>query len=315
MKYLRIFSIILLLISLACYTTTAPPLSGTPENDPENQPTVDQNITPEVVVSTVVIQTLPSNSPTPTLFYVSGTTHIESKPQIWPDIDAFLIFLQNVTALGMKWSVGPDIGWLEGEPRATELIQAAEALGVQWDVNTHSPQERAKAAYLITQMGAHPNSVVSGMLVSEFDGIGPQTYQGFTWTPQVLWGGTNCPGHRPGCDDLAAGLWIPLSAEQYTTHNPNGQYIRVGGGTHQLEDGLALAQAIANGQYTYPAISFTLMVDPTKLTIVQSDDGIAEITAFVNEMNGYNFVRWATIEETAQAWVEAGSVPSRIEME
>jgi len=95
--------------------------------------------------------------------------------------------------------VGADIGWLEGEPRAAELIQASEALGVQWDVHTHSPQDRAKAAYLITQMGGHPNSVVSGMLVSEFNNIGPQTYQGFTWTPQVLWGGTNCPGHRPGC--------------------------------------------------------------------------------------------------------------------
>jgi hypothetical protein len=32
-------------------------------------------------------------------------------------------------------------------------------------------------------------------------------------------------------------------------------------------------------------------------------------------MNGYSFVRWANIEETAQAWVAAGSVPSRIEME
>jgi len=82
-----------------------------------------------------------------------------------------------------------------------------------------------------------------------------------------------------------------------------------------LDDGLALAQAIVNGQYTYPVISFTLMVSPTTLTIVESSDGMAEITAFVNEMNGYNFVRWANIEETAQAWVEAGSVPSRIEME
>ena len=44
-------------------------------------------------------------------------------------------------------------------------------------------------------------------------------------------------------------------------------------------------------------------------------DGMAEITTFVNEMNQYSFVRWANIEETAQAWVEAGSVPSRIEME
>lgn len=56
------------------------------------------------------------------------------------------------------------------------------------------------------------------------------------------------------------------------------------------------------------------MVDPTTLQIVNSGDGIAEITAFVNEMKCYPFVRWATIEETAQAWVDAGSVASRIEM-
>jgi hypothetical protein len=110
-------------------------------------------------------------------------------------------------------------------------------------------------------------------------------------------------------------LWIPLSAEQYTAHDPSGQYIRVGGGTHQLTDARALAQAIANGQYSYPIISFTLMVSPTHLTIVQSSDGMVEIIAFANEMNGYGFVRWATIEETAQAWAAAGSVPSRIEME
>ena len=89
----------------------------------------------------------------------------------------------------------------------------------------------------------------------------------------------------------------------------------MGGGTHQLNDARVLAQAIADGQYTYPVISFTLMVSPTSLKIVNSNDGTTEITAFVNEMNGYSFVRWATIEETAQAWVEAGSVPSRIEME
>lgn len=59
----------------------------------------------------------------------------------------------------------------------------------------------------------------------------------------------------------------------------------------------------------------TLMVAPATLQIIQSDDGISEITAFVNEMNRYPFVRWANIEETAQAWSAAGSVPSRIEME
>lgn len=250
------------------------------------------------------------------LLYISGTTHIESKPQTWPNVDAYLGFLQQVTALGMKWSVGADIGWLEGEPRAAELIQAAEALGVQWDVHTHNPQDRAKAAYLITQMGGHPNSVISGMLITELDNMRqPLTYQGYTWTPKMLWGGVNCPGHRPGCDDLAAGIWIPLSAEQYTSHDPNGTLIRVGGGTHQLDDGQMLAQAIADGKYAHPVISFTVMVSPTTLQIFESNDGIGEITTFVNEMNQYSFVRWANIEETALAWVEAGSVPSRIEME
>lgn len=290
----------LLILTFACS-------QAAPQPSAESQPT-------ETQPAPVTEEAAPVSNP-PTLFYISGTTHIETKSQTWPDVDAYLAFLQQVTALGVKWSVGADVGWLEGEPRAAELIQASEALGVQWDVHTHSPQDRAKAAYLITQMGGHPNSVVSGMLVSEFDGIGAQTYQGFTWTPQVLWGGTNCAGHRPGCDDPAAGLWMPLNSENYFTHDPNGRYIRVGGGTHQLDDGRALAQAIANGEYDYPVISFTLMVSPTTLTIVNSGNGMAEIAAFVNEMNSYNFVRWATIEETAQAWVAAGSVPSRIEME
>ena len=277
--------------------------------------TTEVDSTPQTIISTET-STAPAQptSAIPTLFYISGTTHIESKPQAWPNIDEFLNFLQQVTALGMKWSVGADIGWLQGEPRAAELIQASEALGVQWDVHTHNPEDRAKAAYLITQMGGHPTTVVSGMLVSEFNSIAPQTYQGFTWTPQVLWGGTNCLGHRPGCDDLAAGIWIPLSAEQYTVHNPNGTLIRVGGGTHQLADGLNLAQAIANGEYPYPVISFTLMVSPTSITIVNSNDGLPEIISFANQVNQYPFVRWENIEETAQAWVKAGSVSSRIEM-
>jgi len=31
-------------------------------------------------------------------------------------------------------------------------------------------------------------------------------------------------------------------------------------------------------------------------------------------VKGFPFIRWATVEETAQAWVAAGRVPSRIEM-
>jgi hypothetical protein len=307
MKHISIFSLTLIVITAACSFSSQTPAAPPP-------PVEVVPVSPTSAPAQVVPTAAPSSNDA-TLLYISGTTHIESKPQTWPDVGAYLAFLQQVTALGMKWSVGADVGWLEGEARAAELIQKSEALGVQWDIHAHSSEDRAKAAWLITQMGGHPNSVISGMLVSEFNSIAPQTYRGFTWTPRVLWGGTNCTGHRPGCDDHSAGLWIPLSAEQYTTHNPGGQYIRVGGGSHQLADGLALAQAIANGQYAYPVISFTLMVDPVKLTIVESDDGMAGIAAFVDEVNRHSFVRWANIEETAQAWAAAGSVPSRIEME
>ena len=303
MKRIITLSLTLLWITACVNMTKSPPLTTT-----EPVPALP---------TTTLAETVPTSAPPAsdtTLLYISGTTHIESKPQTWPNVDALLVFLKQVTGLGMKWSIGADVGWLQGEPRAAELIQISEAMGVQWDIHTHNPQDRAKAAYLITQLGGHPNSVVSGMLVSEFSIIGPQTYQGFTWIPQVLWGGTNCPGHRPGCDDLAAGVWIPLSAEQYTTHDPNGTLIRVGGGTHQLADGLNLAQAIMNGKYPYPIISFTLMVSPTSLTIVNSEDGMEQITAFANEISQYSFVRWANIEATAQTWVEAGRIPSRIEM-
>ena len=270
-------------------------------------------------------ETIPAAAPTasaPTLLYISGTTHIESKTQNWPQVDAYLAFLQQVTALGIKWSVGADVGWLEGEPRAAEMIQKSEAMGVQWDVHTHNVADRAKAAALITQMGGHPTSVVSGMVVTELDGLRqPLSYQGFTWTPQALWGGSLCNKHAPECDDTAAGIWIPLSAEQYATHDPNGTLVRVGCGTHKLDDARTLAQSIASGQYAYPVISFTIMVSPSSLKslelgngLTQSSDGLEQIAAFVHEMNAYSFVRWATIEETAQAWVQAGSVPSRIEM-
>ena len=88
----------------------------------------------------------------------------------------------------------------------------------------------------------------------------------------------------------------------------------VGGGTHQLADGLVLIHSIADGQYDYPVISFTIMVAPSTLRIVESADGIEQIAAFVQRVKGFPFIRWDTVEETAQAWVAAGRVPSRIEM-
>lgn len=258
-----------------------------------------------------------------TMLYISATMHIESKFNSWPqDTETFLAYLQQTTDAGVHWSIGGDIGWLEGDPHAQEIIQRSTAMGVQWDVHAHKLEDRAKVAYLISQMGGNPSSVVSGMVTSEMDGMRqPLTYQGYTWTPRILWGASLCNRHAAECDDTAAGIWIPLSPDQYQTHDPSGTLIEVSGGTHKLADARALAQAIAAGQYAYPVISFTVMVSPSSLKSLEIGDGLQEggdgleqIMAFANEMISYSFVRFATIEETAQAWVQAGSMPSRIEI-
>lgn len=127
-----------------------------------------------------------------------------------------------MTAPGLKWSVGADIGW------------------------------RAKAACLITQTGGQPNPVVSGRLVSGFNRLTSQPWQGFTRTPR--------------------GVWAKIA----------------------------------------PVISFTGRVAPVDFKVVNRENGIAVLTAFVTEMGGDHFAGWAKFEETAQAWAAAGVVPGRM---
>ncbi|GAB4418570.1 MAG: hypothetical protein Kow002_05540 [Anaerolineales bacterium] len=292
---------ILAVLSIAC-SSIAPSAPQSVETDVSPQPVIEQPADGQAAAQN-------------TLLYVSGTIHIETNRKTWPDPDALLAFFEDVTALGMRWSISADIGWLEGEPRAAEVIQKSEALGIEWDVHVHRAQDRGQVAYLIRQYGGHPTSVYSGFRMEEFENIiQPASYQGYTWQPGVLWGAVFCPGHGPGCDNDAVGLWYPLSGAEYQTHNPNGQYVHVGGGAHGLDDARTLTQEIAAGTYNYPVISYTIMVQPTSLENFTTGEGIDEIRAFVQEMQAYPFVRWATIEETAQAWVAAGSVPSQIQL-
>ncbi len=55
------------------------------------------------------------------------------------------------------------------------------------------------------------------------------------------------------------------------------------------------------------------MVEPETYRIATSPtDDINAILAFVDRMNAYPFVRWATIADTAQAWVNAGEAAFQI---
>lgn len=246
-----------------------------------------------------------------TTLYISTTMHIETKSNSWPrDVDVFLAFVEKITNAGMRLSIGADVGWLEGGVRVQEIIQRASAMGVQWDVHAHAAADRAKAAYLLTQYGVTPTSVVSGMQIEEFDGLHqPLTYQGYSWTPRVVWGGVACVGHKPGCDDTSITLYRPTSSAQYDVHDPNGNLIRVGNTDHQFASVDQLLVQIAAGKYSAPVISFTIMIEPETLQVVNSTDGLDVILAFAERMKQNQTVRFGTIEETAQAWAAAGSIP------
>lgn len=306
MKHALIFFCILIVV-LACSFSSTPPTPPAPDSVPET-------FTPLDVASDIPTPEFGPIS-TYTLLYISSTMHIESKADSWPrDVDAFLAFLEATTNAGMRWSIGADVGWLENGTRTAEIIQRASAMGVQWDVHAHEAADRAKAAYLLSQYGVTPTSVVSGMRIDEFDGLlQPLTYQGYTWTPQVVWGGANCVGHRPGCDDTSIALYRPTSSAEYTIHNPDGTLIRVGNSDHQLATLEGLLLQIAGRSYSdVPVMSFTIMVEPETLQIVNSEDGLTELLAFVERVHLNPAVRFGTIEETAQAWVSAGGVPIQI---
>ena len=256
----------------------------------------------------------PTTASTGTALYISATMHIESQPDSWPkDVDAYIAFIEQITSAGVRLSIGADVGWLTGGTRVQEIIQRTNAMGVQWDVHAHKQTDRAKAAYLLTKYGVTPTSVISGMQVSEFDQARrPSSYKGYTWTPKVVWGGVNCVGHRPGCDDTSIVLYRPTSSAKYYVHDPKGNIVRVGNTDHQLATAETLLAQVSVGQYTVPVLSFTLMIEPETLQIVNSDDGLNEILAFVERVKQNPAVRFATIEETAQAWVNAGGVPIQI---
>jgi hypothetical protein len=267
----------------------------------------------ETTTAAVNVEEAAANLPAApeTLLYISATMHIESKPDSWPqDVDEFIAFLEAATNAGMHWSIGADVGWLEGGERVGEIIQRASAMGVQWDVHTHEASDRAKAAYLLSKYGVTPTGVVSGMRIDEFDGLFQSlSYQGYTWTPKVVWGGVNCVGHRPGCDDTSITLYRPTSSAQYDVHNPDGALIRVGNTDHQLAAAEQLLAAINTGQYSVPVLGFTIMVEPEVLQIVNSEDSLDELLLFIEKVKQDPTVRFGTIEDTAQAWAESGGVP------
>lgn len=268
-------------------------------------------------------------APATPLLLVSGTMHIESSPLRWPDPDKLIAFFQRATAAGrvgnqatgMRWSIGADVGWLDGEARAAEVIRTLSALGVEWDVHVHSPADAAGAAQRIVALGGTPNTVLSGVKTADierFRSAQPGT-TGYSWQAQSLWGVVREGNHGPGSEDLSSGLWQPRSSSDWMAHDPSASGLAiVGGGSRDLAGAESLAARLTQGSYTAPVYSATVMVDQVTLTVsdavnaTTSSDGIEQIEAFANRLGVLPQVRWATLSGAAAAWRAAGSIPSRV---
>lgn len=259
------------------------------------------------------------------LLHVSGTMHIESTPTNWPDVDALIAFFRRAVAAGrttaqpggMKWSIGADIGWLQGEARAAEVIRTLAPLGVEFDVHAHSAADRAACAERITAFGGTPTTVASGLLASEIDGLrsaqaGTGSSAGTRWQAATLWGLVTGVGHGTSTDDTAAGLWRPRSSADWKAHDPAGNLVAVGNGGRTLAAAEQLAQQVGSGTHVQPVYSTTINVAPKTLTVIDTSDGITQIEAFATRLGALPQVRWSSIAGTAAAFQAAGGLPSRV---
>lgn len=266
-------------------------------------------------------------APSMPLLYVSGTMHIETSSARWPDPDELLSFFQRAVnagkvgsqSSGMRWSIGADVGWLTGEPRAGEIVRTLSALGVEWDVHVHNASDRAAAAQRIIALGGTPTSLLSGVMVSDLDSVrsAQAGTGGYSWPTGSLWGLVRTGSHSNGSEDFSSGLWQPRSSADWQAHDPSTSLVAVGGGLRSLAGAEAMATQLVQG-YTAPVYSATVMVDSFTLTVSDaanastSSDGIGQIETFANRVGARTNVRWATPAGTAAAWRAAGLVPSRI---
>ncbi|NBO65829.1 MAG: hypothetical protein EBU88_13475, partial [Acidobacteria bacterium] len=193
-------------------------------------------------------------------------------------------------------------------------IAKLEAMGVEMDIHAHNFSDRANCAAQITKLGGHPNKVSSGNTVTEIDALrSPVTgSNGATWQASILYGTNLNPGHAIGADDKSYGVWRPKSGSEYTVHDPAGNLISVGGGLRTLDGATAIIDQLKSARGLLPVYSTTVMVHPDTLVVVGTSDGIDKIEAWAAAAGTQSVVKWATLTETAAAWVAAGGKASRV---
>lgn len=249
--------------------------------------------------------------------YIAGTMHIETSPNKWPsEADSLLPLFSRLSMMGkksdlstMKWSIGPDIGWLQKEPKARKVLTALEGIGVSIDIHAHNANDRAKISQLLVSWGLHPTNVANGAIVTEIDLLRlPQTYGGTSWQCEYLMGINLNGNHLADADDSHAGLWKPKSSTEYLVHDPSKNIIIVGGYTRNIDD---IEMLSGNLNASHPVSSAIVMIDPVTFKTPKESFDEATIKSWASRMALKPNVVWGNATQIAQAWKNAGGINSQ----
>ncbi len=187
----------------------------------------------------------------------------------------------------------------------------AEDKGVEVDPHAHESQYNyADVAALIEQLGVAPSHTVGGFLYFPPDnpqgwekhkaGISGSVYPEYFWQANILWGAATTL--HQGSDDRSSGIWRPLDRNSFTTDDPQGRLIYIGGctgdeaGVSELLNRVKTGRVPAGGFYT---AAIFLVQD--RLTAQE----IQELGGFIGSLEpdvATGHARWLNLTQVAEAW-------------
>ena len=271
--------------------------------------------------------------------YVSVVMHSEEppgdpdyveNPPIWLANRAELLYFANMlhnNSIKLNWQ--SDWNFL----KATALYDIGEdtyglniarymhdSLGFEIDPHAHGTvYNKADVAYFIEQLGLMPTNTVGGFIAMPpvssvleqfFAPIEADSFPGYFWQAEILWGGSTML-HLNEETLWISGIWKPLDADNFFTHDDSAPLPHVGGyrtnwiGIYDLLDKAESGLLDSTRMYTV-----TFFVAQEGL----SHDGTAAFEEYIHDLEGYTdtgALRWVTLQEAINIWrTEYDSIPN-----
>lgn len=243
------------------------------------------------------LSTASKPSRTRSLAVINAAMHIENLTR--PNVDDLIVAIDDLGKAGIPLSLGADIEWVGGEPRAADVLAAVVAWGGALDVHAHDSYtdengdmhvyNRADAANAILALGFDVTDVCSGYgpdEVLELSSAYTSSAGDLTWEASYLWG-LSTPGH--GYDDTSWGI----------TRDGLGGPPHIGGGETTIASAETMAKAVRAGTYSGMLLTSAVMIRPESLTVVNSTDTVADVVAFKSRSDVLR-ARWLTIQATGE---------------